>query len=134
MSQVFNWIRPGYELITFKLEWNVQVPFLQTIDGSGQPLESPFFSTQVTLNSKWKLQVLDASHSLRIYAYHCNSTRGTWVNFVEPVLVKLSILNNRRQKIFQQMVSSAPTISCVQFDLSKEDLIKPDIADNRIEL
>ena len=123
MAQVFNWIRPGYELVTVELEWNVQVPFLQTKDGKGESLDSPLFSPQETPNSKWKLQVCDASHSLRIYAYHYNSNGGS-VNFVEPVLVKMSILNKRRQKVFQQMVSSAPTTHCVEFYLSKEDLIK----------
>jgi speckle-type POZ protein len=123
MAQVFNWIRPGYELVTVKLEWNVQVPFLQTTDGRGLRLVSPLFSPQETPNSKWQLQVCDASQSLRIRACHFDSTGG-YVNFVEPVLVKLSILNNRRNKVFQQMISSAPTISYVEFHLSKEDVIK----------
>jgi speckle-type POZ protein len=118
----FN-IRPGYELVTVKLEWNVQVPFLQTTDGKGQLLNSHVFSPQETPNSKWKLQVCDRSHSLVIYACHYNSTREI-VDFVEPVLMKLSILNNRRQKVFQQMVSSATTKHYVEFNLSKEDLIK----------
>jgi speckle-type POZ protein len=125
MAQVFNWIRPGYELVTVKLEWNVQVPFLQTTDGIGQLLESPLFSPQETPNSKWQLEVYDVRHSLRIVTLHCNSTEQE-VNFVEPVLVKLSILNNRRKKVFQQIVSSAPTVCYVEFYLSKEDLIKPD--------
>jgi hypothetical protein len=122
MAQVFN-IRPGYELVTVKLKWNVQVPFLQTTDGSDKSLESPFFSSHETPNSKWRLQVWDGSHSLEIFALHHNST-GAHANFVEPVLVKLSILNNKRNKVFQQMVSSAPTTHCVEFYLSKEDLIK----------
>jgi speckle-type POZ protein len=105
------------------LEWNVQVPFLQTTDGIGQLLESPLFSPQETPNSKWQLEVYDVRHSLRIVTLHCNSTEQE-VNFVEPVLVKLSILNNRRKKVFQQMVSSAPTTYYVQFNFSKEDLIK----------
>jgi hypothetical protein len=58
MTQVFN-IRPGYELVTVELEWNVQVPFLQTTDGKGQDLNSPLFSPQETPNSKWKLGVND---------------------------------------------------------------------------
>jgi speckle-type POZ protein len=122
MAQVFN-IRPGYKLVTVKLEWNVQVPFLQTADGYGKILESHLFPPQETPNSKWQLQVWDGSDSLIIYPYHYNSTGGC-VNFVEPVLVKLSILNNRRKKVFQQIVSSAPPTYHVEFYLSKEDLIK----------
>ena len=103
-GQVFN-IRPGYELVSVKLKWNIQVPFLQT-NGNGKMWESILFSPQQTPNSKWKLQVCDGSHFLRIYACHYNSTGGS-VNFVEPVLVKLSITNNSIKKVFQQMVSSA---------------------------
>jgi speckle-type POZ protein len=123
MAEVFNWIRPGYELVTVKLEWNVQVPFLQTAIGNGETLNSPLFSPQETPNSKWGLYVSDKSHSLRIITYHCKLT-GASVNFFEPVLVKLSILNNRRNKVFQQTVSSVPTNYYVIFDLSKEDLVK----------
>ena len=123
MDQVFNWIRPGYELVTVKLEWNVQVPFLQTTDGDNGSLESPMFFPQETPNSKWQLVAHDYGNDVAIYPYHFKSTEGR-AHFVEPVLVKLSILNNRRKKVFQQMVSSAPTISYVEFKLSKEDLIK----------
>ena len=121
MAQFNN--RPGYELVTVKLEWNVQVPFLQTTDGNDERLDSPLFSPQETPNSKWRLYVFDGRYSLRISTYHYKST-GELENFVEPVLVKLSILNNRREKVLQQMLSSAPTISYVEFKLSKEDLIK----------
>ena len=95
MGELFNWIRPGYELVTAKFQWNVQVPFLQTTDGRGQKLKSPVFSPQETPNSKWQLQVCDASHLLRIIMCHGKSTGQISTNFVEPVLVKLSILNNR---------------------------------------
>ena len=120
----FDWFRPGYELVSVEMEWNVQVPFFQTTKGKGQRLDSPVFSPQETPDSKWQLYVSDTSHSLGIYAFHCNSTEEG-VNFFEPVLVKMSILNNRRQKVFQQMVSSSATsTNYVEFHLSKEDLIK----------
>jgi speckle-type POZ protein len=125
MAELFNLIRPGYELVTVKLEWNVQVPFPQTTDGDGTLLYSPVFSPQETPNSKWQLQVVVGSHSLKIVTFRfCHNSTEQVVDFVEPVLVKLSILNNRRQKVFQQMVSSTPTARCVIFDLPKEDLIK----------
>ena len=107
-TEVFNWIRPGYELVTVKLEWNVQVPFLQTTDGKGKKSISPLFSPQETPNSKWQLLVAAVwdddwyddwdkgrgRGEITITANHRNSTGC--VNFVEPALVKPSILNNRR--------------------------------------
>jgi speckle-type POZ protein len=123
MAELFNLIRPGYELVTVELEWNVQVPYLQTTDGMGQHLESILSSPQETPNSKWRLYVQDGK-KLRILTCHFNSTGRGWVNFVEPVLVKMSILNNRRKKVFQQTGSSAPTTYYVDFNLSKEEIIK----------
>ncbi len=126
----FAWFRPGYELVTVRLSWNVQVPFLQTIsyfslnDQNGNRLESPLFSSQETPNSKWKLLVYDRGTKIEINAVHRDSTGGGVVFFFEPALVKLSILNNRRQKVIQQTVSSAPIGNYVEFYLSKEDLIK----------
>jgi speckle-type POZ protein len=120
MAEVFNWIRLGYELVNVKLEWNVQAPFA-TIE-RGVTLELPFFSPQETPNSKWKLKVWERNKTISIRASHYNLTRSE--NFVEPGLVKMYILNDRRQKVFQQMVSSAPNTSYVEFKLSKEDLIK----------
>ena len=74
MADVFNWIRPGYELVTAKLEWNVQVLFLQTKDGKGETLESPVFSSKKNPNSKWQLQVEDDDETqIIIYACHCDS-------------------------------------------------------------
>jgi speckle-type POZ protein len=123
MDEVFKWNRPGYEVVTVKLEWNVQVPFLQTIDEMAETLNSPLFSPQETPNSKWQLQVLDDYDTqINIYACHCDSV-GEPVNFVEPVLVKMSILNNRRKKVFQHMVSSDANNYYVEFNLSKEDII-----------
>ena len=116
--KVFDWIRPGYELVTVELEWNVQVPFLQTTDGEGETLESPLFSSQETPYSKWQLQVWDEEANVAIEPYHYNNSTGHKAFFFEPVLVEMSILNNRRQKVFQQTVSSAPTISHVEFAYS----------------
>ena len=59
MAKGFNWIRPGTmdELVNVKLEWNVQVPFLQTTDGLGVKLLSPLFSPQETpRNSKQHME------------------------------------------------------------------------------
>jgi speckle-type POZ protein len=123
MAGVFDWFRPGYELVNVKLLWNVKVPFLQTKDGKGQTLESPLFSPQETPNSKWVLVVSDRKTQITICTYHYDSA-GELVNFVEPVQVKMSILDNRRKKVFQQMVSSNPTAFFVEFDFSKKEFIK----------
>jgi speckle-type POZ protein len=125
MANVFNWIRPGYELVTVKLEWNVQLPFFATIGGNGGTLKSHLFSPQETPNSKWQLLVYDYANYITIYPYpyHFKST-GERANFFEPVLVKMSILNNRRKKVFQQMVSSAQITYYATFNLSKEDIIE----------
>ena len=120
---VFNWIRPGYELVTVKLEWNVQVPFLQTGDGNGQRLDSHSFSPRETPDSEWKLGVFDYETLIGIYPYHLNSA-GERTNFFEPVLVKMSILDAKRRKVLQQMVPSHPNYYYVEFLLSKEDIFQ----------
>ena len=122
MAEVFNWIRKGYELVTVKFEWNVQVPFLQTADGQGQMLISPMFSRQETPNNKWALEVKDKKTQITIYTYHYNNTAEI-VNFVEPALVKMSILNKRRKKILQQMLSSTQKCFTIgwKFDFLLQD-------------
>jgi speckle-type POZ protein len=130
MPEVFYWIRPGYEFVNVKLQWNVKVPFLQTTDGRGQQLNSPLFSPQETPNSKWELRVNDNGTQIEIDAYHCNSA-GTNVKFLESTLVKLSILNKRGKKLLEITVSSALT-TYVKFDFSKEDLVKCQQADGSL--
>jgi speckle-type POZ protein len=124
MAQIFNWIRPGYELVNFKLQWNVQVPFLNTTEGNvHHSLISPLFSPQETPNRKWKLKVTDKGTQIAIFAFQLDSA-GELVNFVEPFLVKMSILERNGKKIFQQMPPSAPTAFFVKFLLSKEEIIQ----------
>ena len=102
MAGVFNWFRPGYELVNVKLLWNVKVPFLETTDGNGEELLSPpFFFPKETQNKIWRLKVIDRSKQIRISMRNYNSA-GDCVNFVEPVLVKMSILDRNRQKVFHQ--------------------------------
>ena len=123
MAQIFNWIRPGYELVNFKLQWNVQVPFLNTTEGNGQhSLNSPIFSPQETPNRKWKLKVVDKGTQIAIHAFQRWETLLT--SSVEPVLVKMSILERNGKKIFQQMPPSTPITFYMEFLLSKEEIIK----------
>ena len=124
MADVFNWIRPGYELVTAKLEWNVQVLFLQTKDGKGETLESPVFSSKKNPNSKWQLQVEDYDETqIIIYACHCDSEEEQYVNFVEPILVKMLILDRNGRKVLQQMLPSTKSYY-VAFEFCKEVVIK----------
>jgi speckle-type POZ protein len=118
----FNWIRPGYELVTVKLEWNVQVPFLQTADGKRKILKSPLFSSKETPDSKWQLQVDDDETQIKIYACHCDFV-GIRVKFVEPILVKMFVQDRNGRKVLQQLLPSTKSYY-VKFDLSKEVLIK----------
>jgi speckle-type POZ protein len=122
MADVFNWIRPGYELVTAKLEWNVQAPFIQTTDGNGETLESPVFSSKTNPNSKWQLQVEDDETQINIYACHCDSI-GEYVELLEPIMVKMSILDRNGRKVLHQMLPSTKSYY-VKFELSKEVLIK----------
>ncbi len=109
MAGAFNWFRPGYELVNVKLEWNVQVPFLQSRDGKGKMLGSSLFSPQETPNSKWKLEVFDGCAQITIYASHCNSA-GKEEKFLEPALVNMSIVNKRGKKKFFNKWSHLPQI------------------------
>jgi hypothetical protein len=69
MAQVFNWNRPGYEPVTFKWEWNVQVLFLKSTDGNGEILVSPLVSPQETPNSNWELDWRNQTAGIEIGAY-----------------------------------------------------------------
>jgi speckle-type POZ protein len=116
---VFNWIRPGYKLVKVNFGWNVQVPFLQ---GKGQMLESILFSPQETPNSKWKLEVVDRIPAqIEIFVLPFNPS-GERINFIEPALVKISIVDRKGQKVLQQMHPSETNY--VKFYLFKEEIIK----------
>ena len=119
MADVFNWIRPGYELVTVKFEWNVQVPYLQTADY--EIFKSPLFSPQETPNSKWKLGFVVKFEDIGIQVKHYNSTEE-YVKLLEPIMVKMLILDQRGQKVFHQMAPSSPDASSTVFRVSKESL------------
>jgi hypothetical protein len=90
MAQVFNWNRPGYEPVTFKWEWNVQVLFLKSTDGNGEILVSPLVSPQETPNSNWELDWRNQTAGIEIGAYTITirSSAGNVEEFVEPAQVK----------------------------------------------
>jgi hypothetical protein len=131
----FEWIRPGYELVKTNFEWNVQVPFLHTVNGKGEGLRSSVCSQQKTPNSKWTLFVIDNKDDVVIRVNECNSM-GEPVHTVEvePFLVKMSILNKRGKKVLQEMLPSntSHSNSSVRFYLCKEDLTKCQQADGSL--
>ena len=129
MAEKFNWFRLGYELVKAKFEWNVllqnsHVPFLQNI-GDGEYFYSPLFPTPEILNSSYNLEVHQGAEQIVIFVVHHNSA-GEEEKFVEPVLVKMSILNQKGTKVFQQMLSSSPDSCVVEFNISKEQIIQSD--------
>ena len=123
MAEVFNWNRPGYEFITVKSKWNVQVPFLQTTKRKDQHVESPLFSSPKNPNSKWQLKVFDCGKEISITPIHYNSA-GKIVGCAEPVIVIISILNIRGEKVFQQQLQISINQCDVDFRLNKGDVLR----------
>ena len=123
---VFNGFRPGYELIKVEFEWNVQVPFLQSTDADNlKQINSSLFSPRETPDSQWILSLYDEKTYMSIRTWHYNSA-GKNVYIADPVLVKISILNKKKKKIIQQILSSKPNSLALVFDFPKEDVIKSD--------
>jgi speckle-type POZ protein len=83
---------------------------------------SHLFSPPETPNSKWQLEVNDHETGITINLFHYNSA-GELENFVEPTLVKMSILNERGNKVLQQRLQSIPSCYFVSFKFSKEEII-----------
>jgi hypothetical protein len=109
MAEIFQWIRPGYELVKVKLEWNVQVPHLKTTDEYGDFSISQ--ETQETPDSQWILCLIGDGQHLKIRAKHLDF-EGITANIVDPVLAKFAILNGKGQKVLEQIISSQPNKSC----------------------
>lgn len=122
MTQVFNFTRPGYELIKVNFKWNVQVPFLQNTNDNDEILESPFFYSKETPGHQWKL-ALFANTELFIQSVQYDS-EGQPKIIIDSVLVKISILNKNGDKVHQQMLLSELNSYYVLFKLSKDEIIK----------
>jgi speckle-type POZ protein len=118
MEEAFNWFRPGFEIAKVNFEWNVQVPFLHTTNGWGEKLSS-FFSSSEIPERQWRLQLLDRSTQLLIYAFHYDSA-GQLAIIEDPVLLKISIVNKRGQKVHQLLLQLKPGLDNVHFTLNKE--------------
>lgn len=122
MAEVFNYIRPGFELIKVNFTWNVQVPFLNTTNDNEEILESPFFYSQETPGHQWKL-ALFANKELFIQSVQYDS-EGLPKVIIGPVLVKISILNKQGEKVHKQMLQSEPNSYYVLFNLSKKEILE----------
>ena len=124
MPEDFNWIRPGYELVTAKIEWTVQVPFFDTdAEETFGTLNSALFSPKESPNRKWGLKLYDRFTRITIYAFRCNSA-GKLEILVEPALVKMTILDRKGRKILQQMILFSTHESVVEFNVSIASLMK----------
>ena len=119
MAEVFNWIRKGYELVTERFELPAQVPFLQTTDDG---LLSGLLSSQQTLNSKWKLELHGFIKEIHIYITHYNSDEEH-EKLLEPVVVKMSILDRKGRKVFRQVFPQSSSNS-IFLRVSKESFMK----------
>ena len=135
MVEVSNWFRMGYKFVTDTLDCNVKKVFFsrffQIKDTSRHlssflPSDLFLFSSKEIPDCKWQLRLVECNKSgqLKISLCHCNSAGKSGVNFVEPALVKLSILDRNDGKVFQRMVPSSNLSCFVEFYLSKEELIQ----------
>ena len=122
MAEFFKWIRPGYELVKVKLEWNIRVPHLETVhENEEEFLVSQETASELTPYSHWKLLLIGDGHHLKIRAIHLDS-EGISAKIVDPVLVKFAIVNGKGQKVLEQLVSSQPKESWVQILLPKNKI------------
>jgi speckle-type POZ protein len=122
MTDIFKWIRPGYELVKVKLEWNIRVPHLGTVDeNEDEFLVSQETASELTPYSYWKLLLIGDGQHLKIRAKHLDF-EGITANIVNPVIVKFAIVNGKGQKVLEQLVSSQPKESWVQILLPKNKI------------
>jgi speckle-type POZ protein len=123
MEEAFNWFRPGFELVKVNFQWNVQVPpFLQT---TINPFEetSSFFSSSEIPERQWRLQLFVESTQILIIAYHYNSAgQIARANIRDPVLLKISIVNKRGQKVHQRVLQSKPGLPFMHFKFYRADI------------
>lgn len=122
-----NWCRTEFEISKTDLEWNVQVPCLETTTQWMEPLDSTLFSAKSTPDRQWKMQLSDMATDIKIQLFlttpgiaHYNSAR-----IVDPVRAKFSILNRKRQKILQ-LIQALPRQSggSFIFQFSKEKILQ----------
>ena len=117
MTEVFNWIQSGYDLVNVKMVWNDHDFMSESKIGV---FGSPCLSLSQD-NAKWKLQPFYGKAQLSFYLYQLNSEEKS-ITIVEPVLISIYILNGKGEKILQRTMTSEPNSRSLQLNLSKEDL------------
>ena len=120
MAEIFQWIRPGYELVKVKMELNIWAPSLEVVDAYKEFFNAQETSSQQTPDSRWKLYLINDGPLLKIRVKHFDS--GGTAKIVDPVLVKFAILNGKGQKVLEQIISSQPNKSWVEVLLSKDKI------------
>jgi speckle-type POZ protein len=106
--------------------FNIQVLFSTIQRYEYLSIMSRRFSAKETPNYLWELQ-LNVSNGtmIDIYVFHVNP-EGVRLKIVNPVLVKLSIANQKGEKIHQQVMSSKPDVKFVLFELTKQEILISD--------
>jgi speckle-type POZ protein len=104
-SSADNVCLSDFQVSKFDVEWNVQLPCLETVALWMDPLESTLFSARETPDRLWKLILSDAGTKLSIQLFLTTPGIPHFSNakINEPVRIKLSILNRKRQKVLQQV-------------------------------
>lgn len=100
-----NWCRSQFEISRADLEWNVQVPCLETTTPWMEPLDSILFSSKSTPDRLWKMQLIDMATDLRIQIFLTTPGVAYYesAKLIDPVRVKMAILNRKRQKVLEQV-------------------------------
>ena len=100
-----NWCRSQFEISRADLEWNVQVPCLETTTQWMEPLDSTLFSSKSTPDRLWKMQLIDMATDLRIQIFLTTPGVAYYesAKLIDPVRVKMAILNRKRQKVLEQV-------------------------------
>jgi speckle-type POZ protein len=139
MAKEFTWIQPGYKLVKFNFEWNVQVPFLppdEVDDKDAETVECPLFSPEEYPDIKWYLYLANHGTEIAIclklffdkiscffddIADKIDTFDGKYF-YTENILVKISLLNRERRKVLQQMLPSSLQNEHLEFSLNKEEI------------
>ena len=113
-SSADNWCRTELQISKFDLEWNVQVPCLETVTAWMDLVESTTISARETPDRLWKLVLSDGGPKLTIELF---LTTPGYPNFqsasiADPLRVKIAILNKKRQKIQQQVFGLSKQQPC----------------------
>lgn len=122
-----NWCCSEFEISTAELEWNVQVPCLETTTQWMDTLDSTLFFTKSNPYRKWKMQLTDMGTDLNIQLFLTTQVMPYYnkAKIDDPVRVKIAILDSNRHKTLQ-LIEVLPRASDAFFNLrfSKAEILK----------